>query len=165
MTPDDICRGEYPWEREGGASVAAAADSSSPGTATREQLVTQLRSSSNEVMRLREELALLAVEQARCRSYFEGQLGAIRSAIVATEERLRAIDAREDVPSCSSFASMQPSSLAQWASEADYCRGLLILQREREVQSRNALAATTAAAANLPATPDEYDCGEEDAVL
>ena len=65
---NDICRGQYPWEQR----AAAAAAEPSPQSATREQLVTQLRSHSSEVGRWQEELALLFKENQQCLTFYAG---------------------------------------------------------------------------------------------
>eukprot|EP00887_Chlorella_sp_A99_P005668 scaffold1.g5668.t1 len=166
---DAICRGEYPWEQSGAPAAAAGA---SPYRATREQLVTQLRSESHEYLRLGEELDLLREEQKRCEVLFVHQLAEISAATTRIEQRREALRVGAEVPDCSSFASRQASSnTVEVQREVAYCQGLLLLLRQQEQQTRTLLSA---ARCSLPALvaqpapaspPQEYEAEDEDAVL
>ncbi len=96
-----------------------------PAVATREELVTQLRTHANEVARTTEELQLLARERQRC------QHDAIAVALDGVHRRAAALQAGGDVPPCSSFAACQPAFEVERQQEQMYCSGLALLLTQR----------------------------------
>lgn len=118
---DGVCRGSYPWEQSAGSFAAA------PPAATREQLITQLRTHSSELARANEELELLQAERAQCLRFLERERLGIQAAITNTRERGRALQNNADPPICSSFRSRQPTGAAARQDEQLYCGGLLLL--------------------------------------
>jgi hypothetical protein len=118
---DGVCRGSYPWE-QGAGSIAAA-----PPAATREQLITQLRTPSSELARANEELDLLQAERAQCLGFLERERLGIQAAITNTHERVLALQNDSDPPICSSFGSRQPTCAAVRQTEQLHCDGLLLL--------------------------------------
>jgi hypothetical protein len=102
-----------------------------PAVATREELVTQLRTHANEVARATEELQLLARERQRCLAFLQQQHDAIAAALEGVERRAAALQAGGDVPPCSSFAACQPASEGERQREQMYCSGLALLLTQR----------------------------------
>ena len=93
-----ICHGAYPWEAS--AATAEPATAVGAAAATREQLVTRLRTQANEMRRAEEELALLAEERLRCIHYLNVRLSEIGAALVRCQERSAAGLAGSPVPPC-----------------------------------------------------------------
>ena len=162
-TADVVCRGVYPWDGPGAASVSPATIAT-----TREQLITQLRTHSNEVLRATEELSLLEDERKRCLASLGQRQAAIRLAIEGTQQRLASLQqVNGNVPNCTSFASLQPASTVQRIQEQQYCTGLLLLLNHQQRKTAARLLAALAAfdvtdwdEAGVPA--DMYECDEEE---
>ena len=165
---EDNCRGRYLWE-----TTTAPADAAAPATATREQLITQLRVHSSELKRAEEELALLAEERGRCVAFLEQQELSIRIALTSLCVRSIAVLSPDmPVPECSSFGRRQPCNAAQRKEEAMYCDGLQLLLEDRLTACCKQLAAARSAflasnvtdwdaAATLSAVAAEYESDEE----
>lgn len=129
VVADIICSGVYPWESS--SSGTPVASSMLPAVATREELVTQLRTHTNEVARATEELQLLARERQRCLAFLQQQSAAIAAALDGVQRRAAALQSGGDVPPCSSFAACQPALGAQRHREQMYYAGLALLLTQR----------------------------------
>lgn len=165
VVADDICRGAYPWE----GSIAAPGDAVAAPPATREQLVTHLRTHSSELARAQEELEQLQNERTVCILFLTTQLEKIQAAISRIQQRADAAGAGQAVPQCSSFGGHQPHTAVEYQEEQGYCAGLLLLLNDRLASCTQQLAMAQEAfgaddweaAANLFALTADGDIDEE----
>lgn len=167
-----ICRGAYPWEASAPSAEPAAA--AGVAAATREQLVTRLRTHANEVQRAQEELDLLTEERQRCLGYLQLRQAQTSAALVQCQERSAALRDGSPVPACGSFGAGQPASQAARSQELQYCEGLALLL-SRALQKATVQLATARSAfgggsgtggESTEAVADEYECvNEEDEVI
>ena len=158
-----VCRGTYAWESSSGGP--AGATSAVPPSASREQLITQLRTHSCEITRASEELALLNAEQGRCLSHLLQRQVAIEAALERTQHRSAALQSGADVPLCSSFGSRQPGTPAERWQEQMYCDGLAMLLTERLQTATAQLLEAQHAFAGGPTSggsSDPYEGDDED---
>ncbi|PSC71951.1 Tcr1 transposon ORF2 [Micractinium conductrix] len=165
-----ICHGAYPWEAS--AATAEPATAVGAAAATREQLVTRLRTQANEMRRAEEELALLAEELVRCIHYLNVRHAEIGAALVRCQERSAAGLAGSPVPPCSSFGASQPETEAERSRELQYCEGLELLLRHALQKATAQLTAASAAfgdsggnGSNAFAEDDYECCDDEDEVI
>lgn len=141
----------------------------SPTAATREQLITRLRTHTNEVQRAVEELQLLIAERECCCAFLLRRQEAIDAALHECQQRADALRSRSvEVPQCSSFGAQQPAagSDQQYGMELQYCEGLMMLLQDA-FQAASAQAASAHAAFNGNysgggGNADDYDCFDEE---